>query len=93
MFFKRNKVINNLPETKKKELYRQVFSTPQGTKVLTDILIDLCFFDEIEDDNKVTAEEQMYLNNAAKKILNKCGVYQSKNVELITKALIKMPIK
>lgn len=93
MFLKRNVVTNLMPEKLQHQLYRKVFSGVEGNKVLTDILIDLCFFDEIENNENVSDKEKMYLNNAAKKILRKCGIISSKNVEEITKALFKMPIR
>jgi len=93
MFFKRDIITSFLPENKQRELYRKIFSSVEGKKVLTDILIDLCYFDEIEDDDKVSKEEKSYLRNYANKLLRKCGVIRSENVELIVNALIKMPIK
>jgi hypothetical protein len=93
MFLKRNAITNFLPEIKARELYRQVFSSPQGQKVLCDMLIDLCFFDEIEDDGSVSFEEKAHLRSYANKILNKCGSLNPKNVEQIVRALIKLPIK
>jgi len=93
MFLSRNTITNTLPEKLQRELYRRVLSGVDGNKVLTDILIDLCWFDEIESDEKISFEEKAYLRNYANKLLRKCGVIRSENVELITNALMKMPIK
>jgi len=93
MFLKRDKITSVLPENQIKDYYRQVFSTPQGQKVLCDMLIDLCFFDEIEENNSVDVEEQNYLRNYANKVLRKCGILNPKNVELLVRALVKMPMK
>ena len=93
MFLRRDKITNILSGKKQTELYRRVLSSVDGRMVLTDILIDLCFFDEIEDNEKVSFEERAYLRNAATKILRKCGIINSANVGQITEALFKMPRK
>lgn len=93
MFNVREKIYSYLPKQKQKELYRQAFSSVVGRKVLTDMLIDLCFFDEIEEEEGVSAEEKNHLRNYATKLLRKCGILNGKNTELIVSALMKMPIK
>ena len=82
-----------MPEKKQQELYRRVFSSVDGRMVLTDMLINLCFFDEVEDEEKISKEEQSYLRNYASKILRNCGILKSSNAELMVSALMKMPLK
>jgi len=72
-------------------LYRRTFSGVDGQLVLADILIDLCWFDEIEDDDKVSFEEKAHLRNAGQKILRKCGILTSKNVQQLVKAMFSVP--
>ena len=47
--------------------YRNMFGTPQGVSVLTDILYHLCYF------LPATGEGAQACNNQAKLILTKCG--------------------
>jgi len=93
MFQKREKIFNLTTEKKLRELYRAVFSSVQGRKVLTDMLIDLCVFDEIEREKNISFEEKAFLRNYGNKLLRKLGIMRSANVELIVEALMKMPIK
>ena len=57
------------------------------------MLIDLCFFDEVDNEDSFSFEEKAYLRNYANKILRKCGILRSANAELMIDALIRMPIK
>lgn len=93
MFISRNKITNLMPAKRQQELYRRIFSSVEGKMVLSDILIDLCYFDETEDENNVSKEEKNYLRNYANKLLRKCGVLRSENIELIVNALMKLPLK
>lgn len=93
MFLNRNQIRSHLPVKKQREFYRRVFSSPVGVKVLTDILIDLCWFDENEDEDKVSREEKDYLRNYANKLLRKIGIIDSQNVEQVVSSLMKMPVR
>lgn len=73
----------------KRILYRQVFASrqnPAGRAVLTDMLNELYFFSShLEND------EQVALNNFARKLLYNIGVWQERNVYDITEAFLGIP--
>lgn len=69
----------------KRVLYRQVFTTPQGRAVLTDILNDLGFY------NMHRGEEDVVLTNYARRLLEKVGVWQPQNMYDITDAFLGIP--
>lgn len=55
-------------------VYRSVFSSAEGRKVLGMLLIDLGFFDEAD------TPEQVALRNFAKRLLNRLGLFELENV-------------
>jgi hypothetical protein len=72
--------------SKKKEktvLYRQVFSTPQGRAVLTDMLNDLGFFNMHRE-----SEQDIIRSNYARELLEKIGIWQPRNMYDITDAFM-----
>lgn len=76
-------------EREKRILYRQVFANkqnPAGRAVLTDMLNELHFFS-----SHLEGEEQVALNNFARKLLYNIGVWQEKNVYDITDAFMGIP--
>jgi len=52
------------------QLYREVFSTPKGKKVLTHMLCELGYFDEVPLDDKMA----IALQNYAKHLLCRLGI-------------------
>jgi len=71
--------------------YRTCFSGGSGKMVLTDLLMEAGFFD---DDLKTT--EELAVENFAKKILHKMGVYDKKDlsqqVRFVDK-LLELPVE
>ena len=67
-----------------KRLYREVFGTRQGKEVLAHMLVELGFFNEIQTD------EQKFLCNYARHLLKLMGVFQPKNINDITEALMNV---
>ena len=72
-------------EEKVRETYRAVFLPRNGREVLADILNDLCFMTM-----DVTDPEVVILQNAAKRILEKLGIWQDHNMKNIMNALLDM---
>ena len=68
-----------------REKYRSIFLTRGGREVLADILNDLGFM--VMD---VTDPEVVILQNAAKRILEKLGIWQGHNMKNIMNALLDM---
>lgn len=68
-----------------RDIARKVYNTPEGRALLTDILNDLKFFDNLE------TEADMALHNEALALLNKVGVWQEHNITRIVNALMNMP--
>ena len=80
-----------------RDKYRQVFLTPTGAEVLTDLLVRLHVFDEV--DQKMTirrflrdTNEEVILQNFGKRILGILGVWQGANALEITQALLRLPV-
>ena len=71
MVFKTEKDRNNA--------YHNTFSTNEGKMVLVDILGMLGFWDTIQSQNLSEVEHHV-LSLYAKKILNRCGFWQSENI-------------
>ena len=69
--------------------YRRVFSSYEGQEVLTHILSELHFFDEIVDGNEVV------LANFARRLLYFLGVWDHKNLndQSLIEAFLKIPLK
>jgi hypothetical protein len=62
--------------------FRYVFGTPEGKRVLTKLLSDLCFFREDLDD------EEVVLNNYAKQLLSYMEVWEEgKELVLVEKLM------
>jgi len=79
------------PRVLTKRLYRSVFGTPEGQRVLAHMLQDMGFFAD-----NVNTEEQMILFNYAKTILRRCGVFpddqkDAPKMELVLQQLFSMP--
>lgn len=72
-------VITSEEQKKKTMLYRSVFHSAQAREVLTDMLLDLGFFESIEPDNK----EKMALRNYAAALLYNLGILIDENVSVI----------
>lgn len=80
MFFKEN------PKDIEKEIqkdYRSVFTSREGRKVLTHMLAELHFFDELQ-----LTDEEIMLSNYAKRLLSHIGVWKGMNVQEIVNAFI-----
>jgi len=73
------------PEEVKREVYRKVFLSDEGRIVLTDILNDLghMIVDSLEP-------EQLILQNYAKVLLSKLGIWQPHNIKNIVDAYLNM---
>lgn len=67
------------------ELYRKVFSSPEGKAVFTDIMNELNFFA-----TDMETQEEVVLNNFAKKMMDKLGIWREHNAFRITDALLNM---
>ena len=67
-------------------LYRNVFGTGQGQIVLANMLVDLHFFDTVEG-------EEVVLQNYARQLLDKIGVWRGENVARIVAGLMTIPIQ
>ena len=67
---------------KLQQYYFQVFNTPSGQAVLSDMLTDLHVFAEIAND------EDVVLNNYGRLLLSKIGVIRGDNTEEIVKLLM-----
>ena len=72
-----------------RESYRRVFSTRDGKAVLTHILSELHFFDEVVDPQEIS------LNNFARRLLFFIGVWDHKNLEdqSLIEAFLRIPLK
>lgn len=72
-----------------RESYRRVFSGYEGKAVLTHILSELHFFDEIIEGNEIV------LANFARRLLYFLGVWDHKNLEdqSLIEAFLKIPLK
>ena len=69
-----------------RDIYRKVFGSHEGRLVLMDMLNDLDFF-EME----VESETKLVLQNYAKVILEKMGIWREHNAKRIADALLNMP--
>lgn len=69
-----------------RSLYRKVFGTKDGKKVLAYILTDLGFGNEIK------SEEQSVLNNYAIRLLEMTGAFHEGNVFALTDKLLSLPV-
>jgi len=72
-----------------REHYRMVFSSYHGKAVLTHLLSELHFFDEVVEGNEVV------LANFARRLLFFLGVWDSKNLEdqSLISAFLRIPLK
>ena len=72
-----------------RESYRMVFSSYHGKAVLTHLLSELHFFDEVVEGNEVV------LANFARRLLFFLGVWDSKNLEdqSLIEAFLRIPLK
>jgi hypothetical protein len=69
-----------------REDYRRTFDTDVGRRVLTHILTELHFFDE------VISEEEVTLNNYARRILHHLGILRSDLILDVTQALMTIDV-
>lgn len=67
------------------ETYRHVLLMGDGPAVLADILYDLHFFDAF-----VESEEEVALNNYARKLLVKLGIWRAEHIDQIVGELSKI---
>jgi hypothetical protein len=72
-----------------RESYRRVFMNRDGQAVLTHILSELHFFDEVVEGNEVV------LANFARRLLYFIGVWDSKNLEdqSLIQSFLRIPLK
>lgn len=70
------------------EEYRSVFTSRTGRKVLTHMLAELHFFDEIQ-----LTDEEIILSNYAKRLLNRIGIWKGLNVGEIVNAFLDIKKK
>lgn len=80
-----------------RDKYRTVFSSPIGTEVLTDLLVRLHVFDEVETKPAwrrwgQDKNEEVVLQNFGKRILGILGAWQGANALDITRALLRLPV-
>ena len=68
-------------------LYREVFNSINGRKVLGHMLVELGFFDEAVPGD----EAEVALQNYAKHLLNRCGILSAANIDFIMEVLFKIP--
>lgn len=61
--------------------YRAVFGDETGQRVLTHMLGELGFFNEIRTDNKDAMFEEVILHNYAVKLLSRCGFWNEGNIQ------------
>lgn len=77
-----------LPDEEPKDTIYQdyflCFSTVPGKKVLSHLLTDLHFFDEVESDQEVIEQ------NIARRILHNVGAFHVEQIDNITGMLIKI---
>lgn len=71
------------------KLYREVFSSVNGKKVLGHILVELGFFDEVVPGD----EPAVALQNYSKHLLYRCGIFKADNIDFVMEALFKIPYK
>jgi hypothetical protein len=72
-----------------REAYRRVFSTHDGKMVLTHLLSQLHFFDEVVDSHEIA------LSNFSRRLLYFLGVWDSKNLndQSLIEAFLRIPEK
>jgi len=75
-------------ERELRELYRRVFSGPFGQKVLTHMLVELGHFDTVAGSDKEVA-----LQNYAKVLLHRLGVWNAQQAQNIVSGLFALPMK
>jgi hypothetical protein len=75
--------LNNLAELN--EMYRSVFGSERGQIVLLDILTDCQFFSLAD----ISSSEDLARLNVARRILGKCGIWETVHAEEITEALVQ----
>ena len=73
----------NLPDMVKLD-YRSTFDTDVGRRVLTHMLTELHFFDE------VVSEEEVTLSNYARRILNHLGILRGERIPDIVNYLMSI---
>lgn len=70
---------------KNRDLMRKVYNTKDGAIMLTDILNDLQFFS-----THIEGESEIAMENSAKRLLYKLGIWQPHNAFRIVEALLAM---
>lgn len=78
----------NDPDRMLHDTYRSVFNTEVGRAVLTHILTELHFFDEI-----ISTPEEIALSNYARTLLNRIGAWKGENVKDIVDSLMTITLK
>ncbi|MCK5614053.1 hypothetical protein KAR91_69965 [Candidatus Pacearchaeota archaeon] len=69
-----------------RDIARKVYGTPQGRALLADLLNDLGFFSSV-----LETPVEIALENQAKILLEKLGVWNEHNMMRIVNALMDMP--
>jgi len=64
--------------------YYLTFSSPHGKRVLSHMLSELHFFDELQDDG-----EEIVLASYARRVLGHIGIFRAENIEGIVSQIIK----
>ena len=73
-------------EKRRVQDFRAVFGSEAGRRVLSFMLADMHFFDEI-----LSTEEERVLQNYARRLLAYCGAWRGQNVPRIVDALMGLP--
>lgn len=79
------------PKILTKRLYRSVFGSPEGQRVLAHMLMDMGFFSD-----NLNEGHQVVLANYAKSLLRRCGLFpddpkDAPKMELVMQHLFAMP--
>ena len=72
--------------SKNRDIARKVYGGPQGRALLADLLNDLGFFSSV-----LETPVEIALENQAKILLEKLGIWQEHNMMRIVNALMDMP--
>jgi hypothetical protein len=71
-----------------RDLYRRVYNTPIGKKVLCHMLVELGFFN-----TSPASEGAVALQNYGKRILNHMGIWDASQAENIVNQMMSLPLK
>lgn len=79
-------VIESKAQDDKTLLYRRVFGTPDGKKVLADMTLELCVFESIEP----LDPQRMALRNYGLSLLYNLGILVDPNIQSIVDKLMEL---